>query len=336
MKRFIITGLILALFILVLPATLVAILAKNDEVPQVSNEVQSPTITDLTDLSIAVYRSKENVVEKLPLEQYVIGVVASEMPVQFQLEALKAQALAARTYIVKQMLAETDMMLPQGAIVTDTMNHQVFQNEQELRKRWGKDFDWKMARIKEAVESTRGQIITYNGEPIEASFFSTSNGFTENSEDYWQNSIPYLRSVASPWDTKSPKYKKEIKIPLSEFEAKLGVHVSNPSVGEITERTSSNRVKTVVINGKRFTGREIREKLRLDSTDFTWQQVGNDIVIQTKGWGHGVGMSQYGADGMAKEGKTYDEIVQYFYQGVKITTIDPYLAKLTAKMEETQ
>lgn len=339
MKRLFIVGMIIAIVILILPAVLVAFIAKKEEAPQ-SETVSSTKVETVNehiftndDISIAVYRSKEERIEKHPLEQYVVGVVASEMPVQFELEALKAQALAARTYIVRQMLSETDIILPEGAIVTDTIIHQVFQNEQELQDRWGKDYQWKIEKIKEAVAATSGQILTYKGEPIEASFFSTSNGYTENSEDYWQNNIPYLRSVASPWDRHSPKYKTTTTIPVSQFEQRLGVKVTSETVGDIIERTTSNRVKKVSINGKQFSGREIREKLELNSTDFTWRKAGNEIVIETKGWGHGVGMSQYGAEGMAKEGKTYEEIVRYYYQGVDITSIDQFVQKLMAKAQ---
>lgn len=339
MKRLFIVGMIIAIVILILPAVLVAFIAKKEEAPQ-SETVSSTKVETVNehiftndDISIAVYRSKEERIEKHPLEQYVVGVVASEMPVQFELEALKAQALAARTYIVRQMLSETDIILPEGAIVTDTIIHQVFQNEQELQDRWGKDYQWKIEKIKEAVAATSGQILTYKGEPIEASFFSTSNGYTENSEDYWQNNIPYLRSVASPWDRHSPKYKTTTTMPVSQFEQRLGVKVTSETVGDIIERTTSNRVKKVSINGKQFSGREIREKLELNSTDFTWRKAGNEIVIETKGWGHGVGMSQYGAEGMAKEGKTYEEIVRYYYQGVDITSIDQFVQKLMAKAQ---
>lgn len=330
MKQIATTAAILALFILVLPATIVIFLTKNEQA-LMPKENAATKVEETYDITIPVFRAKKETVEKHPLEQYVMGVVASEMPASFEMEALKAQALAARTYIVKQMLEENDIALPDGAVVTDTANHQVFQNEKELMEKWQKDFHWKMARIKEAVEATSGEILTYNGEPIEASFFSTSNGYTENSEDYWQSAIPYLRAVESPWDAGSPKFKNTLRIPVSEFEEKLGVTVKSDSVGEILERTKSKRVKKVSINGKIFSGREIREKLQLPSTDFTWRKAGNEIVIETKGWGHGVGMSQYGANGMAKEGKTYEEIVRYYYQNVEITTLSPFVAKLTAK-----
>lgn len=298
--------------------------ANKNESP-ISNIAQNSAIQEPA-VEVAVYRSKSQKIESIPLEEYVKGVVASEMPAEFELEALKAQALTARTYIVKQLLLNEQMSAPEGADVTDTVIHQVYKSPEELRAAWGAvDFEWKMSRISEAVAATKGQIITYNDEPITASFFSTSNGFTENSEDYWKNSFPYLRSVESPWDKSSPKFKDQVVMSVLEFEKKLGVKVNSTSIGEIISRTEGNRVAKASINGKIFTGREIRDKLDLRSSDFSWQKQGNQIIITTKGYGHGVGMSQYGANGMATEGKSFKDIIAYYYQGTTITSIAPYL-----------
>ncbi len=283
-------------------------------------------------VEVAVYRTSSQQMETLPLENYVIGVVASEMPADFEMEALKAQALTARTYIVKQMLSQDRVGLPAGADTADSQIHQVYKNQDELRRIWGSDYNWKIKRINQAVQETSGQILTYNSEPITATFFSTSNGFTENSEEYWSNSFPYLRSVKSPWDKKSPKYTDKKIISIKEFESKLGVKLANrTSVGTITAKTAGNRVAKVNINGKTLTGKEIREKLDLRSTDFTWAVQGENVVISTKGYGHGVGMSQYGANGMAAEGKNYQQIVQHYYQGIAISSSQPLMTKLTAK-----
>lgn len=163
-------------------------------------------------------------------------------------------------------------------------------------------------------------------------FFSTSNGYTENSEAYWGNAFPYLKSVASPWDKDSPKFYNQTAMSVSEFEQKLGVTLpKDGSVGNLLGRTPGKRVEAVQINGKKLTGREVRERLGLKSTDFTWMRKGNEIIITTKGYGHGVGMSQYGANFMAKTGKTYDEIIKYYYRGVSISSATAFLNKLTAK-----
>ncbi|MGG3987067.1 stage II sporulation protein D [Bacillus smithii] len=282
-------------------------------------------------VEVAVYRSQLHKTEKEPLEKYVAGVVASEMPADFEIEALKAQALTARTFIVKKLMKGSDA--PDGADVTDTVKDQVYKSPEELKQIWGKDYQWKMKKIEEAVGQTAGKILTYNGEPILASFFSTSNGYTENSEDYWKQPIPYLKSVKSPWDKKSPQYYSKTIIPVKEFEKKLGVHLKNKKdAGTVIQRTAGNRVGKVLIAGKEFTGREIREKLGLKSADFSWVIKGDHMTITTKGYGHGVGMSQYGANGMAKEGKNYIQILQYYYQRVQIASSDDYLKnRITAQ-----
>lgn len=292
---------------------------------------QQPPTADLG-VEVAVYRTASRAMETLPIEDYVVGVVAAEMPADFEMEALKAQALTARTYIVKQMLTQNTVGLPEGADTADTELHQVYKNETELRNLWKTDYSWKIKKIKDAVGQTAGQILTYDGEPITATFFSTSNGFTENSEDYWSNSFPYLRSVESPWDKSSPKFSDQKVFTIAEFESKLGVKLENKkSVGTITERTAGQRVAKVKINSKELTGKEIREKLGLKSSDFTWTVKGDSIVINTKGYGHGVGMSQFGANGMAESGKNYQEIVKHYYKGVEITASDTMLAQITAK-----
>ncbi|WP_096203071.1 stage II sporulation protein D [Bacillus sp. FJAT-45350] len=337
MKPFIVIGIILCSIILILPTIMVVSFSEGRQTTATTNEAEVADVTTINEsvptneIDVLVYRSQKEEIERVPLEEYVVGVVASEMPANFEMEALKAQSLTARTYVIKQMLQPGEINLPDGAIVTDTVMHQVYHNNNELKERWNTDYDWKMTRIKDAVYSTAGKVLTFEGQPIDAAFFSTSNGYTENSEDYWQNPIPYLRSVESPWDQESPRYQGEMIIPIREFEQKLSVQVpSDGTVGEIVERTDGGRVAEVKVNGTVLKGREVREKLDLDSSDFRWKRQGNNIVIETKGWGHGVGMSQYGADGMAKEGKTYADIVSHYYQGVAITELEPYVASLTA------
>jgi stage II sporulation protein D len=283
-------------------------------------------------IEVAVYREAKESVENVKLEDYVRGVVASEMPADFEKEALKAQALTARTYIIKQMVSENKMELPDGALVADTELYQVYKSDDELKALWGADYNWKMEKIVEAVKETSGQILTYQGTPIDATFFSTSNGYTENSDAIWSNALPYLQSVASPWDKDSPKYFGQQVFTIQEFESKLGVKLpSNNTIGTITERTAGKRVAKVEIGGKEISGKDIRNKLGLKSTDFTWERKGNNIIIKTEGYGHGVGMSQYGANGMANEGKNYQDIVKYYYQGVEIVSSQDILNTITAK-----
>lgn len=339
MKKFkpvVLLAAVLIFVTLLVPTILVLPFGEDKVSGKLGENIQQPSTTAAEDTSspidVAVFRAAKEQVENIPLEEYVVGVVASEMPADFELEALKAQALTARTYIVKQLMSDKKMDLPDGAQVADTELFQVYKSPDELQKIWGSDYNWKIDKLREAVQETKGQVLTYEGAPIDATFFSTSNGYTENSDAIWTNSLPYLKSVESPWDKQSPKFNGQKVFSIKEFESKLGVELPNKkTIGEVTERTAGKRVGKVNINGKTVTGKEIREKLGLMSTDFTWEIKGDNVVINTKGYGHGVGMSQYGANGMALEGKKYSEIVQYYYQGVEIASSDPFITTITAK-----
>ncbi|WP_010648325.1 stage II sporulation protein D [Oceanobacillus massiliensis] len=322
---------VLLLFILAFPSMIVAFFGENkqNEIASLEKETDAAVEIGSSPFSVAVMRSNVENVEDIPLETYVAGVVASEMPAEFELEALKAQALAARTFTVNHLLhgenaAKYDL--------TDTVQHQVYKSEQELQKDWGSEYTAKMNKIKEAVNATKGQILTYNDAPITAAFFSTSNGYTENSEDYWENEVSYLRSVESPWDEESPKFLGQQTFTITQIESALEVELPKdaPLLIEL-ERTESGRVSELGIEEYSFTGRDIREKLDLKSSDFTIKQNNGHLIFTTEGFGHGIGMSQYGANGMAKEGKTYEEIVHYFYKDVKISTINETAPTLVAK-----
>lgn len=275
---------------------------------------------------VHVYLTSERAIETVTLEQYVRGVLAAEMPIDFELEALKAQAIAARTYIVRR-LAEQDLSgVPvKGAQVTDTVTHQAYISQKKLGTKWDKtSASRNLARLNRAVEETRGMVMTYQGKPIQALFFSTSNGYTENSEDYWNFRLPYLRSVASPWDRRiAPHFQETVKLPLKDFLNKLDAKSSSITVSSINAATlkvlattQGRRIKEIRIGNRIFTGREVREKLGLRSSQFTWRIQGDEIHITTYGNGHGVGMSQWGANGMAQEGAAAEVILQHYYTGV--------------------
>jgi stage II sporulation protein D len=323
----------LVAMILVIPTIIVVPFISKGEVlsqsidrePQDQEQVQE----DDSAVEVAVMRSQTSQIENVPLETYVTRVVAGEMPVEFEFEALKAQALAARTYIVNQMLYQTEEA---SSNVSDTIQDQVYRDDVELREKWGKNYQKNLDKITEAVLATKGQIITYNNKPITPQFFSTSNGFTENSEDYWTNKIPYLRSVPSPWDEVSPYYLDQETFTIEEVEKALGIDLpTNEKLSIEATRTKSKRVGELNLAGNNFTGREIREKLKLRSNDFTIEQKNNYLIFTTKGNGHGVGMSQYGANGMAQEGKKYDEIIKYYYKDVEISNMDEAVPALVMK-----
>lgn len=322
------------LVMLILPTLIVvpfssASVNDKEEAKQSADEAVYADIEEDPSLTVSVMRSKSKQVENVPLETYVLRVVASEMPTDFELEALKAQSLAARTYIVNHLLLDGEK---KGSKVTDTVQHQVYQDDTELRKAWGNDYDQKMKKLKKAVAETSGEIITYEKKPITPAFFSTSNGYTENSEDYWENELPYLRSVESPWDETSPKYLDQVIVTTDELNEKLGTNIPKGNKIDIrVSRTKSNRVDRLEIHSETFSGRDIREKLELSSSDFSIEQKQDHFIFKTRGYGHGVGMSQYGANGMAKEGKKYDDIIHYYYKGVEIRSVEDAAPALVSR-----
>ncbi len=269
-------------------------------------------------------------VRLMALEDYVKGVVAAEMPAAFELEALKAQAIVARTLAVRRMRSFGGAGLegdPAADVSTDPAKGQAWLPTDELRRRWGFfGFAENWAKIGRAVKETEGMIITYDGLPIDAQFHSTSAGPTENSEDVWSEKLPYLRGVPCDWCRESPHYSSVARLTVDQVEARL------PDVGplavatgtgkkqpiEVLERTAAGRVKTVRVGGKTMRGIDLRLALGLESANFTVSFAGDEVVFQVKGYGHGVGMCQYGANGMAKAGKTYSDIIKYYYTGVSI------------------
>lgn len=281
---------------------------------------------EASSLVIPVYLSKEKKVQSVQLEAYVRGVLAAEMPIEFEMEAMKAQAMAARTYIVRRILDQDFSNMPvSGAWVTDTITHQAYSTDEELKTRWGTAYASNMDKLSKAVSETKDYVLTYQGKPIEATFFSTSNGYTENSEDYWNQYIPYLRSVPSPWDVQlSPRYKETTVFTAKELQSKLGLRRAIPASAngsgalKVIEMTQGHRIKKLSAGGQTFTGREVREKLGLASSQFQWSWKGGNLQMTTFGYGHGVGMSQWGANGMAKEGRKAEDIVKYFYTGIEI------------------
>lgn len=246
----------------------------------------------------------------IALEDYVIGVVGSEMPALFNSEALKAQSVAARTYALKK----TSM----GATLTSTTSDQVYKTNDQLKAMWGNSYDTYYNKVKNAVLATKGEVMTYNGNYIDAVYFSTSNGRTEDPIYVWSYTQPYLKSVDSKWDIGTTFFNATKTISKSEISSKLGVNLTSISEITINSLTTGGRVNSVTIAGKEFTGVQIRTLLGLRSADFTVSESGNNIVFTTKGWGHGVGMSQYGANGMANAGYSYSQILKHYYTGISI------------------
>lgn len=265
---------------------------------------------------IRVKRLETNVIDILNIEDYTLGVLAGEMPVNFELEALKAQAVAARSYVISRLNDDLEYD------VVDSVLNQVYLDDSYLRSVWKDDYDSNISKLKEAVDSTNGEYLTYNDKVADTLFFSTSNGYTENSKNVFSIELPYLVSVESKWDeTANPNFLYVDYIDINTFCIKLELSYCNNILIEDKKISDSNRVESITINSKLFTGREVYNLLGIRSTDFSLNIYNEYVEVTTKGYGHGVGMSQYGANGMAKEGYLYDEILQYYYQGTKIKKI---------------
>ncbi len=280
--------------------------------------------------TITVYRSTTGKTETITFETYVKGVVASEMPSTFEKEALKAQSVAARTYSLARYLKAKQNGSPashSGAPVCDTVHCQVYQDKQELKRNKGSAWmkqDWK--KISAAVDETKGQLLYYNGELVQqALFHSSSGGKTENCEDVFAAAVPYLVSVESPYE-EDATHKKETKtLRISAFAENMKRTYPKKRFGTVTassikikSRSSGDRVETMKIGSDTATGAQVRQALGLFSANFTISIKNGAITFTTKGSGHGVGMSQYGANGMAKAGYGYQEILRHYYSGTTV------------------
>ena len=243
-------------------------------------------------------------VSQIEIEEYVKGVVAGEMPLSFELEALKAQAVVARTFVYSRNLK-----------VSDDTSSQVYLDEAMRLERWGEQYEYYENKLNQVINDTKSQVLLHNNQYISALYFSSSNGKTENNEDYFEGSpVSYLRSVSSNYEE-----------PLIEYEIVSYdqlVDAFGSSDLQILNYTQGGRVNEIKIGDTIYTGREIREQLHLNSTSFAIKYVDEGVSFTTYGFGHGVGMSQYGAQGMAKAGKTYQEILSHYYQGVTISKVE--------------
>lgn len=280
--------------------------------------------------SIRVQKESSGKTEKVNFEEYVKGVVASEMPSTFEEEALKAQAVAARTYSlakIKNARENGNSSAHPKAPVCDTVHCQVYQNESQLKKSKGSQWmktDWR--KIASAVDSTKGELLYYDGELVQqALFHSSSGGKTENCEDVFAAAVPYLVSVESPYEEDATHKKETLTLTLSQFSSKIKTAYPALSFGSITSsnikilsHSSGGRVDEIQIGSKTLSGKQVREALGLYSANFTIKLESGKITFTTKGSGHGVGMSQYGANGMAKEGYNYKEILQHYYSGTTV------------------
>ena len=317
MKKMLILIALILIITMVMPLVVVKLPIVNEEEEVIENAIASD--------KVKVYIKNEDRVEEMDSMQYLKEVVSAEMPADFHEEALKAQAVAARTYLVnRRRLPATD--IHKGAdICTDSAHCKAWIKESERRESWGNMAEENWQKISDAVEKTDGIIITYEGEPISAVFHSTSSGVTENAIDVWGGSVPYLVSVESLSDKESPKYSSEQSFSIDEFkklsEEKIEGVDWNKGLFSDIYRSGAGGIIKIKIGGVEVKGTEFRNIFSLRSTNVSIKEEEGKVFMSVKGYGHGVGMSQYGANYLAYEGKNYIEILKTYYTGVEVKNV---------------
>ncbi len=281
---------------------------------------------------VRVFVHDENKIKPMQLEDYLVGVVAAEMPAEFPLEALKAQAVAARTYIVKRIsaggVAVANPLHPGADVCDDPRHGQAWLSREDLKKRWGTlSYYNYYYKVKKAVDETRGQTLVYQGEYIDPAYHASCGGRTENSEDVWKFKVPYLRSVPCPYDA-DPNPVQTASFSFEQVDLALGTKLSALPVSgtenssknlKVIEKTITGRPKLLLIGDRQFSGVAVRDLLGLRSTSFTWKIEGDFVYFTTTGYGHGVGLCQYGAKGLAEHGYNYRTILGHYYSGAELT-----------------
>ncbi|GFP77334.1 stage II sporulation protein D [Clostridium fungisolvens] len=275
---------------------------------------------------IRVFRTDTKKIEEMDLEQYLYGVVAAEMPVNFNLEALKAQAVAARTFAVTRVINKCSQA--NGGDICDSTHCQVYIDKNSKMNQWDKDkADAYWNKIVQAVDSTKGQVLSYNGSIVmNPQYFAVSSGKTESSKEVFGNDIPYLVSVDSPGEDKATKYKSTISFTYDKFTSLINANYKDAGLKKsslksqlkILSRTEGGGVNEISIGKAIVKGTEFRKLLSLNSTNFSISYSNGKIVFNCIGYGHGVGLSQWGANAMAELGDDYKKILKHYYTGIDI------------------
>lgn len=295
----------------------------KDEFGIETEEKQSEeSVSMQTASTVKVMNANSKNITETKLEDYLLGVVACEMSASYHEEAIKAQIIAAHTLLEHSKLNKNET-LGEADISDSPATHQGYFTADEQRAKWGEKYDEYVAKIKKCIEEVKTLTIQYNNKPITAVFYAISNGQTENATDVWGGNYPYLISVSSEGDKLSPGYMTEVSFSSEEFKkivTEQGVTLSDNAekwIGKIN-RTETGMVKDIVIGDKTFKGTDIRKFFSLRSSTFECTYKDGSFIFKVKGYGHGVGMSQYGANYLAEQGKTYKEILAHYYPNTQI------------------
>ncbi len=326
MKIYAIIVLVLTLILVLLPLSFIAGSPK-DEDSQITTETEQDNTTENLAQSVAVLLTSTDEIVELEIFDYLKGCVASEMPASYELEALKAQVVASYTYI-KWLSLNCDNPNAAYLITDNSGEYQGYISEDEMQELWGENYDEYSEKIEDSVSSVLGEYLSYEDEPILACFHAISSGVTSNSEDVWLEAYPYLTSVVATGDKLSPNYEQSTTFTqeqMSERLSSLGVSTADTSTeswfGD-AELTESSFVSEIIVIDESFDGNELRYALGLASPNFEIEFSDDEFIITTYGYGHGVGMSQYSANYMARQGYTYDEILLHFFTGVTLESDD--------------
>ena len=305
---------------------------QSQEQLQTMESTEENTQEQQENRTIRLLHATTGEIEEVNLDEYLYGVVSAEMPANYETEALKAQAVVARTYTIYQMRHNSNKH--ENADICDNYACcQAWISKEDRISKWnGEEAESNWNKIEEAVNSTTGKIVTYNGEPINAFFHSNSGGVTESSVNIWGGiDYPYLKSVETAGEDGYKQYTSQVEISKQDLVNRLKekyqdceIDYSQENCIQILEYTSSGRVKTIKFGNKEIAGTEARSILGLKSTNFTFSINGDIVTFSVTGYGHGVGMSQTGADSMAKSGANYEEIIKHFYTNVEITEIKSF------------
>ncbi len=338
-RRYLIIGLILVLLIILIPTTATKWVKKPEPLPESTYiRIDKPELkAEPYALELRLYNAGIGKTVQIDIEEYTADVVSAEMPMSFSDEALKAQAIAARTFAINHCRKLGGSGCSKGSksdVCSESGSCQAFCDIDGRREKWGERFQEYESRLQKAVMETAGQIMTYEDKPINVFYHSTSGGMTEGSDSVFGVDLPYYQPVLSPDEESSSRLTSQVKLSAADFIKK--VKRQYPDCGlsaasledsvEVLSRTEGGRVDEARLGKAVISGKEFRKLFSLDSANFSLSFNGGDIVIDSRGFGHGVGMSQTGANGMAENGSNYIAILEHYYIGIDIINMNDLYA----------
>lgn len=300
---------------------------QNDDAPSETITFETENAEKDEKQTVKVFIKNENKVIEIDVKEYLLGVLAAEMPATYHEEALKAQAVTAYTYLLYKQAEQKnnpDVTLNGADLSNDSSTHQGYITANARQEKWGDKTETYEKKLTEAIDAVSGKVITFEGKPIIAAFHAVNSGVTQSAKTVWGGEVAYLQSVTSVGDKLSPDCTKTVAFKATELSEMLtsleNCELSGEAenwIGKI-ETTSSGYVSDIEIGGETYSGLKVRDAIGLRSAVFTCEYKNGNFHFTTSGYGHGVGLSQYGADYMARQGSSWEEIIKHYYTGVEI------------------